>query len=74
MGSTEYGDEGATGTLYACPAYKAVHEYLGLDPYRSLYQWNDTTGTKEKVIETLRTVAVLEAAKEDIENLTGAQK
>lgn len=76
--------ESATDTLYACPAYNAVKDYLGLDEDATLYQWNDSweskygdmvhSRTKEEVIETLRTVAVIEAAREDVENLTGAQK
>lgn len=83
FGSTD--GESATDTLYACPAYNAVKDYLGLGEESALYQWNDSweakyeggtenLRTKEEIIETLRTVAVIEAAKEDIENLTGAQK
>lgn len=84
FGAANEGEPASTDQLYACPAYQAVHEYLGLRPGQSLYQWNDSWDlndgtvrqhrTKEEVIETLRTVAVLEAAKEDVENLTGAQK
>jgi hypothetical protein len=85
FGAAEGDEPGATDVLYACPAYRAVHEYLGLDENRPLYSWNDSwdtkldgstenSRTKEEVIETLRTVAVIEAAKEDIADLTGAQK
>lgn len=83
FGHAAEGEAGATDQLYACPAYKAVHEYLNLRPSQSLYQWNDSWDvvdgstanrrTKEEVIATLRTVAVIEAAKEDVENLTGAR-
>jgi hypothetical protein len=54
--------------LLPCPAYTAVREYLGVEP-RRLYWWNDEPGrTREEVVEVLRTVAQLEADKENNEN------
>lgn len=70
--------KGASDIIRECPAYAAVQEYLGLNEDFDLYRWNDGWGggarTKEQVIETLRTVAVIEAAKEDVADLTGAEK
>ena len=50
--------------LEACPAYKAMVDYLQWkQPF--LFTWNDKAGrTKEEVIEVLRAAAVIEAAKE----------
>jgi hypothetical protein len=54
-----------------CPAYKAVLHYLQGDNrwgmFRDrLYSWNDvSTRTADEVIEVLRAVAVIEAARED---------
>lgn len=68
-GLYEESQPSALDQLYACPAYRAVHSHLEdqLDyPEQSLWYWNDTTGrTQEQVIEVLRTVASLEAVKEN---------
>ena len=48
----------------ACPAYRAVCAYLG-DPVE-LYHWNDREDrTASEVVEVLRAVAVIEAAREN---------
>src|SRR5688572_29613133 len=46
-----------------CSAYKAVQSYLGIESHVGLYNFNDLS-TKDKVIEVLRSVAVIEEAKE----------
>lgn len=59
------GDE-QDAILTACPAYKAVQEYLD-HPYR-LYRYNDKEGrTAEEVIATLRGAALVESIKENVE-------
>jgi hypothetical protein len=57
-----------------CPAYRAVHFYLGLKwgdvadwPQDPLWTWNDDHGSEESVIEVLRATAVIEAARENAE-------
>lgn len=50
----------------ACPAYRAMHAYLGLSKGDRIYRYNDRPGTTEgKVIEKLRACALIEEAKED---------
>jgi hypothetical protein len=50
--------------MWACPAYRAVQDYLEYD--RELWWWNDTYGrTKEEVIEVLRAAAAVERTKEE---------
>lgn len=47
-----------------CPAWAAVTSYLSLRPY----VWNDNEGrTAAEVVEVLRAVALIEAAKENAE-------
>ena len=62
--------------FWACPAYNAVADYLGLeqgwDGSREVWRWNDGAivsphagvATAEKVIEVLRGAAMVEEAKE----------
>ena len=51
--------------LEACPAYRAVHDYLQHREFSPLYIWNDQAGrTQEQVIEVLRAAAGIEEAKE----------
>lgn len=56
----------------ACPAYRAVWDYLTDDhwkgaPFRTdLYDWNDAQArTKDEVIEVLRAAALIESAREE---------
>ena len=50
--------------LEACPAYKAMVDYLQFKG-TFLFTWNDQRGrTQEQVIEVLRAAAVIEEAKE----------
>jgi hypothetical protein len=60
--------------FWACPAYRAVADHLGMDvsltkgrqPAEPLWQWNDGKGrTAAEVIEVLRACAVIEAAREE---------
>lgn len=60
-------------TLWSCPSYVAVAEYLDSDltpdatsgrPTDPLFWWNDGQKSVETVIATLRAAAVIEAAKE----------
>lgn len=67
---------GALQSLWTCPAYSAVAAYLDRDvtledrgygeasPLEALYWWNDKS-TATEVIEVLRAVAVIEAAREE---------
>jgi hypothetical protein len=59
---------GAIGDVQACPAYKAVADYIGLDlPGGATFawRWNDSQNrTATEVIETLRAAAVIESARE----------
>lgn len=56
----------------ACPAYRAVADYLNYGE-KPLYWWNDQRGrTKEEVIEALRGAALVEAAKEEADELAVA--
>lgn len=56
-----------------CPAYRAVHDYLELRDARDLdgwpvvplWMWNDDREHASEVIEVLRAVAVIEAAREN---------
>lgn len=60
------GDEGYE-LADTCPAGQAVHAYLDTADLEmdSLWQWNDTSATDAaEVIEVLRAVAVIEAARE----------
>ena len=61
--------------FWACPAYNAVADYLGLEQRagnREVWRWNDGAivsphagvATAEKVIEVLRGAAMVEEAKE----------
>ena len=57
-----------------CPAYDAVVAYLGKDPQPriapivdTLWAWNDARSEVTEVIEVLRAVAVIEAARENAE-------
>lgn len=67
-----------------CPAYRAVQEYLDLNPIQVdpvtynildgdvLWEWNDDLRTvwtaKSKVIKTLRAAALVQAAREEAES------
>lgn len=51
--------------IEACPAYRAVHDYLALPPHERVYRWNDNRKrTASEVIEVLRAAAVIEEARE----------
>lgn len=56
-------DEDDYTQFAACPAYRAVKDYLG---YRAdLWNWNDRRAeSAEDVIATLRATALIEAARE----------
>lgn len=59
-----YGARDPLSRWAACPAYRAVSDYLGTTDL--LYLWNDQRNrTATEVIEVLRACAVIEAAKEN---------
>lgn len=75
LGFKGFGDvELRLDEFFTCPAYRAVSDYLGLDPsltpagtpVNPLYRFNDKKGrTQAEVIATLRAAALIEAAKEN---------
>lgn len=46
----------------SCPAYQAVRNHIGTT--KSLWSWNDSQNTKERVLEALRGAAEAERQKE----------